>query len=413
MTLTERTAAESGERDREAEQYRIRQGILYCLQVFTGVRLGLALLALLGLGLVPHDIQPHVASAVPGWGAPPFDHGFHDLFTVWERFDGLWFLRIATGGYVSGDGSAAFYPLFPLLIRIVSPILGGHPFAASLVDSNACFAGSLVVLYFLTSSHPSEPAARKAVLYLALFPTAFFFLAPYSESPFLLFTLAAFWGARRGKWWMAGICGALASATRNAGLLLVPALGIEAVQQWYETAGPKRWPALLSKLSWSGAACLGTFGYLLYWRVKAGDFLAPLHQQVNWQRTASPPWHTLYLATKYAFGRAQIGIYPGGYFTMDWLIAIPCILLAGYALYRFRPAFGFYACASIIVPLCFIFPGRPLLSVPRFLAVLFPIHWALADLSDRGRIPHHLIVGVSAAGLGVLTILFVNWYYVF
>ena len=47
------------------------------------------------------------------------------------------------------------------------------------------------------------------------------------------------------------------------------------------------------------------------------------------------------------------------------------------------------------------------------MAVLFPIHWALADLSDRRRIPHHLIVGVCAAGLGALVILFVNWYYVF
>ena len=136
MTLTERASQGSEERDREAERARIRQGVLYCLKVFTGVRLGLALLALLGLGLVPHDIQPHVASAVPGWPPPPFGQGFHNLFTVWERFDGLWFLRIATGGYVSGDGSAAFYPLFPLLIRIVSPILGGHPFAASLAPQS-------------------------------------------------------------------------------------------------------------------------------------------------------------------------------------------------------------------------------------------------------------------------------------
>src|SRR5256885_1992162 len=236
MTLLQRVAERRTERV-PAERERVREGVVYCLKVFLGVRLGLALLALVGLGLIPHDIQP---VSVPGWGAPPFDHGFHDLFTVWERFDGLWFLRIATGGYVSGDGSAAFYPLYPLLIRIVSPILGGHPFAASLVVSNVSFAGSLIVLYFLTAGELSEGAARKAVLYLALFPTAFFFLAPYSESPFLLVTLGAFWGARRNKWWVAGICGALASATRNVGILMAPALAIEAAHQWYESRDPRR-----------------------------------------------------------------------------------------------------------------------------------------------------------------------------
>ena len=98
---------------------------------------------------------------------------------------------------------------------------------------------------------------------------------------------------------------------------------------------------------------------------------------------------------------------------MDWLISVPCMLLALYAFVRFRPVYGFYAAASILAPLCFIFPGRPFLSVPRFVAVLFPVHWGLADLAERKIVPHPLIVGISAAGLGALVILFVNWYYVF
>jgi len=53
------------------------------------------------------------------------------------------------------------------------------------------------------------------------------------------------------------------------------------------------------------------------------------------------------------------------------------------------------------------------MSVPRFLVVLFPIFWGLALLAERKRIPHHLIVAVSAAGLGLLTVLFVNWFYIF
>jgi hypothetical protein len=391
------------------ERDRIRDGVRYCLLVFLGLRLGLTLLALLGLGLVPHAIDP---VSVPGWRAPSLDQqGWHTIFTAWERFDGLWFLRIATGGYRVADHSAAFFPLYPLLTRAVSFVIGGHPYAASLLVSNASFAGALVVLYFLASSELSERAARKAVLYLALFPTSLFFLAPYSEAPFLLATLGAFWGARRGRWWVAGVCGAAASATRNTGVLVAAALAIEALHQWREPHDDHERGPLWPKLAWAAAASAGTIAYCLYWLVRSGRFLEPVHQQTNWLRQGSTPWHTLWQATRDAW--LFLGQYPGGYHLMDWLITVPCMALAVYALLRFRPAYGFYACASIVVPLCFIFPGRPLLSVPRFLAVLFPIHWALADLAERGRLPHHLVVGVSAAGLGALTILFVNWYYVF
>ena len=405
MTVTDREV-EVADRDPSLERARIREGVRYSLLVFLGIRLGLTVVALVGLGLVPHTIKP---VDVPGWPAPSYSMGAHQIFTSWERFDGLWFLRIAAGGYRLGDGSAAFFPLYPLLIRGVSWIIGGHPFAASLLVSNASLAGALVVLYFLTASELSESAARKTVLYLALFPTAFFFLAPYSESTFLLTTVASLWAARRRRWWLAGLCGAFAAATRSVGILLVPTLAIEALHQWHVPEGRREplWPKLL----WSASAGLGTLAYLLYWQVRAGDLLAPLNKEVNWERHAATPWHAMSDATRFAF--TQLGHYPYGYFLTDWVIVVPCIAVAVYAFLRFRPAFGFYACASILVPLCFIFPGRPLLSMPRFLAVLFPIHWGLADLTERRIVPHPVVVGVSAAGLGILTILFVTWYYVF
>ncbi len=51
--------------------------------------------------------------------------------------------------------------------------------------------------------------------------------------------------------------------------------------------------------------------------------------------------------------------------------------------------------------------------MPRFLVVLFPIFWGLAVLAERKWVPHHLIVAVGAAGLGLFTVLFVNWLYIF
>ncbi|HEX6207853.1 MAG TPA: mannosyltransferase family protein, partial [Actinomycetota bacterium] len=204
---TEDQAAATGA-EPAAERDRIRRGIRYCLLVFLGVRVTLTIVALVGTALLPSQepVGPQ------GWEGSPLVGGWHNLVTSFERFDALWFLRVADQGYFDGDGSAVFFPGYPLLIRGVSFLLGDRPLAAGLLVSNLAFAGALVVLYFLTSAEWGQRVARRSVLYLAIFPTAFFFLAPYSESPFLLFALLAFWGARRGRWAVAGLAGAAAAA---------------------------------------------------------------------------------------------------------------------------------------------------------------------------------------------------------
>jgi hypothetical protein len=426
-------------RDRDAERARIRDGVWYCVKVFLAMRLGLFVLAVVATALLPsHVAFPHslpAAVSVPGWPAHEITPGAHNLFTAWERFDALWFLRIATAGYAGGDGSAAFFPLYPLAIRGVSFVIGGHPLAAALVVSNAAFLGALIVLFFLTSSELSPGAARKTVLYISIFPTAFFFLAPYSESLFLLVSVGSFWAARRRRWPLAGALGALAAATRVFGILLGAALALEALQQWRaarlarerralgggdgprneaETARLQREAAtrtLLERLGWAGGTSLGLVAYLAYWQVAFGHFWTPLKIQDNWQRVAMAPWTTLIDGTKDAFG--YLGNYPLGYHQLDWLVAVPAIALAVYAFVRFRPAYGLYTGASLLIPLSFVFPLRPLMSFPRLVLPLFPLFWALARLTERRRLAHDVVVAVSAAGLGVMTILFVDWLYVF
>jgi len=417
-----------------AERARIREGILYCLKVFLALRLGLFVLGLVATAIfLPHSSHPGVLPPpvdVPGWPAHEITPGWHNLFTSFERQDALWFLRIATDGYAVGDGSAAFFPLYPLVVQLFSFGLGGHPLAAALLVSNVAFLGALIVLYFLTASELSEPAARRTVLYLAVFPTSFFFLAPYSESLFLLLAVSSFWAARRRRWALAGILGALAAATRSVGVLLAPALAFEAVHQWWEArahqarAGPAavdpgRAPlsrdgsvgTLVARLLWSAGVALGLLAYFLYWKIAFGDLSAPYDAQKNWDRVAVMPWQTIWRATKDAFQFA--GQYAGGYHQLDWLVVMPGLALAAYALWRFRPAYGLFTWASLLVPLSYIFEGRPFMSMPRFLLPLFPIFWSLAVLAERRRLPHSLIVGVSAAGLGLLTVLYVNWYFTF
>jgi Gpi18-like mannosyltransferase len=210
---------------------RTRDAIRYSLTVFIIVRLGLFLLGLATVAVVV-PVEP---VDVPGWPAGDLpDPGLHNVFTAWERFDALWFLRIAEGGYIDGDGSAAFFPAFPLLIRAVSFVIGGHPFAAAMIVSNIAFAAALCVLYLLTAEERSVDTARTTVLLLGAGPASLFFYAPYSEALFLLFAVVAFRSARHRSWALAGGAALLGALTRSIGVVIAAAIAIEAIHQWLE-----------------------------------------------------------------------------------------------------------------------------------------------------------------------------------
>ncbi|HEY7660694.1 MAG TPA: mannosyltransferase family protein [Actinomycetota bacterium] len=400
--VTEATGEVSIAPDEPARD-RIRRALAFCTLAYLGLRLAMLVIGLAGVALFP----PLDPVSVPGWPARPVpDPGWHNLLTAWERFDALWFLRIAESGYRLEDGSAAFFPLFPFATRGAASVLGGHELLAATLVSNLAFIGGLVVTYILTCTELSERAARTTVLLMCVFPTSFFFLMPYSESLFLLLAVTAFWGARRGKWWVAAAAGAGAALTRSVGIVLAPALLVEALQQRSEGRGPA-WPGLAAALATVG----GLLVYLAGWGIGAGEWLAPITRQANWERTFSFAPVTLWNGTTAAF--RYLGQPNGGYWLLDWLIVVPMVAASAYAVVRLRPAFSLYLWGGLLVPLSFVFEGRPLMSMPRFVLPLFPAFWGLALGLERLRIPRSVALVAGAVGLGLLSVLTVNWYYIF
>jgi Gpi18-like mannosyltransferase len=385
------------------QRARLLSVVRYCTAVFILLRVLTFAVGIVAVGLVP-ALDP---VGVPGWPAHPApDPGWHNLFTAWERFDALWFLRIAEQGYRAGDGSAAFFPLFPFAVRAMSFVIGGHPFGAAMVVSNLSFLAALVVTYLLTNLEFDERRARAAVVLLAFFPTSYFFLMPYSESLFLFLAVTAFLFARRGSWVGAGIAGALAALTRSVGIALAPALAIEALHRRAEGRGPA-WPGLVAAAATAG----GTLAYLGSWELRAGDALAPLHTQQGWERAFSWPWASVWEATLTAF--RYVGDTNGGYWLLDWLIVIPFLGAAAYAVARYRPSYGVYVLVTLLIPLSFVFESRTLMSMPRFVLVVFPAFWAAGEVAERRRVPALALAALGTCGIGLLSALTVNWYYVF
>lgn len=159
------------------------------------------------------------------------------------------------------------------------------------------------------------------------------------------------------------------------------------------------------------AVALGTFSYAAWWHVVGGDAAIPLTKQQLWQRTFSWPWETIWDAARITVDRW--GHPAGGYWALDLAIVVPVIGLAVVAGWRLRPAYAIYVWAGLVGPMLFVFTDRPLMSMPRFVATLFPITWVVADLTHGRPYARGAIVVASIAAMLALCVLTLNWFYVF
>lgn len=202
---------------------------------------------------------------------------------VFAGWDGGWYQKIATTGYeYMPDGeqhSVAFFPLFPLVVRGVMAL--GLPFnVAGTFVNNFAFLGALMLVYSWMEEHQGRSAARWATATLAWCPFSLYGTVIYTEGMFLLLSMAALRAFEKQQYARVALWGALASATRVTGAMLVPAFLVVA---WKEG---RRMPAYVASLATS-------FGLLLfsgYCGLRFGDFLAFVHVQRAWGGSGGFAW---------------------------------------------------------------------------------------------------------------------------
>jgi hypothetical protein len=374
---------------------RLRDGVPFCAAAFASVRITVSLLAVLTVGSV------HPPSSAGSGMAVPATTGWHNAIDGTERWDAGWFERIARDGYSPDDASAAFFPGYPLAIRGVTSVLPLSESDAALVVSNVAFLGALIVLFALTTFEFSTDIARRTVLLVACFPASFFFLSPYSESMFLFASLLTFWWARRGRWGPAAAGGFVAALTRSVGVLLVPALLLEALSNDRR----ERPRAIVASL----VPLLAPAAYAAYWFARAGDVLRPFHAQDSWFRSLELPLITL--GNGLWLGLSGITDRRGIYWTVDVVLTAVVVIAIALGWNRIPKPYLVYVLLSLVLILSYPLPERPLLSVPRFAAVLFPAFWAMAVLTKGWRFP--VTLAGFGVGLALLSVAFMNWGYIF
>jgi Mannosyltransferase (PIG-V) len=156
----------------------------------------------------------------------------HQWFEIWDQWDFGYYQKIAELGYSGTDGSTAFYPLFPWLVRLVAHFSKDY-LAAGLIVSGIASAIAAILLRRLVQLDYPGSVAMRSVWFFLIFPTAYFLHVGYSEGLFLALALACILAARVERWWSAGVLGAFCWMTRAAGVVLVPTLAVEATQQYW------------------------------------------------------------------------------------------------------------------------------------------------------------------------------------
>jgi hypothetical protein len=332
----------------------------------------------------------------------PLIHDLGSFTDIWARWDSVFFVRIAEHGY--DQASAAFYPLYPALVAALGRVFFGHYVLAGIVISLAATLGAFALLYRLAAERLGDDGAWRTVLYLAIFPTALFLQAVYSEALFLLLVLAAFLAAERGRFTGAGLLTGLAILTRASGVALLPALGVLA---W---RAPNRRGAL-ARLAL--AIPVAAIYPLLLWQ-QVDDPWAFWNAQDQWHRHLSHAgpfggvWAALTQWTPdHADFQHAIAVNAEGLVALVVFSALTVV-----AWRRFGAPYGVFAAVSILIPLSYPSTRWPLLSLPRFGLVIFPLFLALASLTAGRPRAHTLLAATSALFLGIAIVQWALWQWV-
>jgi len=325
----------------------------------------------------------------------PAPGGWHyALLGIWERFDTLWYLRIAESGYDQPAG-VVFYPLYPWLIRDLSGLAG--PMAAALLISTLAaffyFWGLLRLVRNeveneVRSEFPSSQPLR-AVMIAAAWPASFFFFAGYTEALAVALIVWCIVWARDERWVLAAACAFAAGLTRSAGTLAIVPLAIMA----WRAPRRARWPVAI--------APLGTLGYW-FWLHQAGRVSVLAAYRTYWNTEVASPWTTLWFAIRSVAERFDSLV-------MISLVSLFFFFVAGVTARRIRiedRCFSAAVIGHLLLRLCW----PPLLGAPRYLLPVYPAYLTMGKWAEKmERTRFVFLCGALFAFNLIWMLAFLNW----
>lgn len=328
--------------------------------------------------------------------------GLEGNLNAWMKWDALHYVNLVGLGYAGyTEGGAhlflVFFPLYVWLLRLVNLLLH-NAMLTGMALSTLCYAGGCVYLYRLAALDYGRVVARRAVLFLSVFPYAFFFGGTMTEGLFLLTTAASLYHIRRHRWLAAGLWGMLAALTRMQGLLMVGAALAELIESGrpFALRGPALRRSLRAVLRRLPAVLLPILGTLLYLGLNfwvEGDPFAFVQQQKHWHQgfmwISDTLWYVLGNALSYEPREIQMQIW-----IPTLLLFIVFLGLLYAARGKHRNMYMLYAFVYLVLNYSLSW----LLSAGRYLSCAAPFFLFAAVLTEKRPV----LARCFAAGMGVL-----------
>lgn len=364
-------------------------GLAEALWLALTMRLGLSVFGLYVASerVIPHPC--HFEEARNGWAALPlqYEDGLaFKLVGVWERWDACWYARIATYGYTA-DGSTAFFPLFPALERVVA-LSGPHVAVAGMLISFVATVFALWGIHRIVARDLGDTVARRTMLLLAVFPTALFLLAPFSEATFLALAVWTIERARRGAWTSVAVLATLTGLARPVGAFIALPLAWLVWQQLraLPDRADRTWPAVATL-----AAPLSALLYVAYTIRVIGRSM--FDASAAWSGSAfHPPWDLIGATLEWI---ARTGD-PLQALQLAMLVMFAALFAIGVR--RLPLELTLYAAPQLYLAWARILP-TPLTSTGRYLLVIFPAFIVLALLlGDRRTRWSYVILSLLLLG---------------
>jgi hypothetical protein len=322
---------------------------------------------------------------------------FEGAINFWKCLDSNHYLDITREWYVpksfletteewfqNGDDvgrvvQLVFLPGYPLAVYPVYRILGNDVIAGLLVSA-AAFPAACCMLYRLLMLDVGHGTAFRAVVMLLLLPGGFFFLAPMSESLYLLLALSTLYCFRKKRFLLAGLFGAYCAFTRTVGLLLVAPLILE----WIRTF-PKKKKQQKYWLAGVAAILAVPVGFLAYlWINKtvsgsATQFL--LYQHRWWSQHLGWFFNTASYQTEYLLGAFREGARESafGLWLPNLVWHFGTLVLFALTAKKLRPSYAAWFIAFFVIAI----GATWLLSGPRYLLSMPVVAIMLALVTEK------------------------------
>jgi len=319
---------------------------------------------------------------------------FNLPYPLWTfaNFDGVYYIRIAQDGYEQ-EFTQAFFPFYPILIKLFSYITFDNFLFSSLVLSNVAFLAGLILFYRMVCKIYDKKIAAWSAAFVLTFPTSFYFGSAYSESLFFLLIISYFYLIYKKRIILASLVGAFASATRLIGIFLIfsrkPKLKISNIL-----------PILIIPT--------GLLSYMLYLTLvfKNPFYFISAQQVFGQERSVQGIVLLPQIFWRYFKIITTTSGVPLMNASLELISTVFALALLIFAYKKVKREWLVFSLLAVLLPTL----SGTLVSMPRYILVAFPIYVVLAQI--RSTLTKVVLLSIFLTALAVLTLFYTRGYWI-